>query len=338
MRKTKWLIGWTIVSLFYLAIGGGSILVSWLLIHSEMLDAAITGALKEGRKVLVVPDAPRLNPELEERLVYFTGAPAMKAPCVDPATGVTVDGLAFHRSVEMFQWKRRLRRNRYAWGAPPLLRVWSKELHHPSGLPEGERNPERFPIESATFYPTDLSVGELRLSPELLAKKKAEKDLPINPSVVPAVEKALGRSASLAEGGKVVAGKGTADAPEVGDLRFSYQYAPKPERISGFAKYRQGVLYPYETSNGQTIAVLRAGEDDPAELWRKEEQVRDGSLWFQRIFCYLALFVAIRILLRPATRYESVRRLVDKTGRWKVAALAAFALTLLSIAAGKLFA
>ena len=179
-------------------------------------------------RFLQMPDPPTiamavsanvLNADNEGRLVSVQGELLADQAPVDAELGlVASDSIVLVREVEMFQWQENCLQ-----GACTQRTAWSQELIDDSGFREqiGHRNPQRFPLRSASFEGVGIHLGVFVPDADLLISA-----LKLRPRPMVLSELSSNLAASFSISGDGLVSSNNPLQPEVGDLRIRYRMIP----------------------------------------------------------------------------------------------------------------
>src|SRR5579859_8159162 len=130
------------------------------LIWNEGRAVKTANSLEEGAKTVVSVPADSVNAANEGKLVYISGQTATTGAIADPDFGITAEHmLRLERKVEMYQWKESSSTSNgnttYSYS-----KTWSSHLISSESFHEpGHQNPEKMPIEPASFNAQGATLG-----------------------------------------------------------------------------------------------------------------------------------------------------------------------------------
>jgi len=256
--------------------------------------------LKEGAALVVAVSADRVDPGNEGRLAHVSGRAVAGKPLADPDFPfMTAKALVLRRQTEMFQWKedRQTREHKKAGGSVETVttysyaKVWSSSLHDSARFHEadGHGNPSAMPYAGLTLRASDARVGAFRLPADMLDLSAAE---PLRaPEGAPCVK---GRAIH----GSIYIGN-TPDAPEIGDVRISYLYAPEQD-VSIVARQQGDSFASFSVGGGKrTLRMLKSGLYDASAMFDAAQDENALLTWLLRGCGLVGLFAGFFLILRP---------------------------------------
>ena len=163
-----------------------------------------------------------VDPANEGQPVRVTGRLQATAPVTDSQLGVSADGLALHRIVEMWQWQEQCTAEAcdytQQWSAQPIDSAAFRE-------PEGHANSADMPFSSARFDAAEIHLGAFVVAAELALAQAQPQSLPVQLEQLPAN---LAASFRAQDG---VLYSGDPAAPLNGDLRVRYEIFPATDAV-----------------------------------------------------------------------------------------------------------
>jgi hypothetical protein len=302
-------------------------------------------ALKEGRGIVVSVPSNRVDSTNEGKLVHLTGQATTTDILQDETFGVTVNAVHLDRQVEMYQWRENSdsKTEKKVGGSTETTttysysKAWSNQEVDSSRFkePEGHQNPGPFPYGSRKMSAQEVRLGGFQLSPGLTASMSRSEPL--------AVEKTSGLSgelrwrARLHDGGYYL-GR-SPGSPEVGDMRIRFRYV-QPQMISVVARQASNGLQPYETSNGETVQLLRYGAVSPEAMFASAQRGNRIVTWLLRFLGFFLMFWGLKAVVKPLSVLADVLPLLGNlvaSGTGAIAFLGALALSSLTVAVAWLY-
>jgi hypothetical protein len=288
-------------------VGGAAPLLFWnegSAIHrAEVLDG--------GRDSVVALEDPIVDPANEGKLVLVTGELKSNETLRDPQLGLDVQGVRLERHVEMYQWREHTgtRREKVAGGSERTVtehsyeQVWTDRAIDSSRFHEpGHSNPPLTLLDEA-FDAVNVTVGQFRLSPELVAQVQEFRDLPAMPRVAQVAN--LGKPVHVAGPAYYVGAN--PNAPAVGDLRVTFRYAPAGEDITILGQ-QVGDTFTTWASEGNSLEPrLVMDEEDVDTMFEAVKTESAAPIWALRFGGFLLAFLGFFSMLRPlAARADDV--------------------------------
>jgi hypothetical protein len=326
-------IAWMIATPISMAIGGICCVIAFVLLTYNELSTAVRGdALDRGPQRAVTVPIHRVDPAREGALVHVTGQAVATGEVVDPDVGVAAPGLRLMRTVEMYQWVERSRRDRsrgvteYEY-APKWMQSWQDSTSFKG--PDAPRNPA-MPLRTQEWQAEAVMVGAFRLNSAQVERMGDRVSLSLagHPTTRQAAVGTFVR-----HGNEYYLGRDP-EYPEIGDLRISYSvYTPGPVSIlaaragNSFAPYRvevplpaaRTVLKALSPSSGE-VDIVRAGTLTVQELVQSDRRLGAAMTWTMRVAGVLLMVVGVKLLIWPGAVLlrvmPTVRRLVKHGRRW----------------------
>ena len=264
---------------------------------------AITTArgLTEGAGLVVSAPADRIEAANEGKLTHVSGRVLTAGQLKDPDFPyMAVKALALRRTVEMYQWQedKQTKETKKVGGSVvkettySYKQVWSGKLNNSANFsqPAGHANPGNMPYAALDLKAKDARLGAFRLPSGML-------EIPLNETLRVPDNAAMGNNQRAAQGG-IYIGKNP-DAPEVGDVRILYSYAPEQD-VTVVARQQGDSFGPFSVSGGQrSIQMLRPGLYDAAGMFSAAQSDNNVLTWLVRLGGLVALFAGFFLILRP---------------------------------------
>jgi hypothetical protein len=188
----------------------------------------------------------------EGRTVQVSGRTSSPRPVLDPVFGMSIDGIALVRRVEMRQWQERID----STGAAVYVPVWSEAAIDSSAFLEAgsHANPPKMPFESARMAADSVRLGDFLLGHSVLSRLGGVEE------PVPAQAESLPENlaASLAERDGELHTASDPDAPDIGDLRIRFFRVPHQD-ITVIARQVGNRLEPVPLADGGEHLEVRRG-------------------------------------------------------------------------------
>ena len=236
-------------------------------------------------------------------LAHVSAAATASAPVLDPDFGVSTQGLALRREVEMFQWveKRETRTERRADGSTRQVeeyryeRRWSEEHQDSSRFEKrsGHENPPPPPFRSQRFSADEVRVDGRVLDPRIVGEIGGWEPLPASTEALPP-----NLAASLRPfDGWLYSGENF-DSPQVGDLRIRFARIPEGE-VSLIAAAAPGRLAPAKLRSDEAFFLIERGQHTPEALIESARSSNSALAWGLRAGGFALLWMGFGLLLRP---------------------------------------
>ena len=239
----------------------------------------------------------------EGGLAHVSAAASASAPVADPDFGVSTQGLALRREVEMFQWveKRETRTERRADGSTRQVeeyryeRRWSEDHQDSSRFEErsGHENPPPPPFRSQRFSASEVRVDGRVLDARIASEIGGWEPLPASTEALPPN---LAASLRLFDGW-LYSGENFA-SPQVGDLRIRFARIPEGE-VSLIAAAAPGRLAPAKLRSDEAFFLIERGQHTPEALIESARSGNSALAWGLRAGGFALLWMGFGLLLRP---------------------------------------
>ena len=312
---------------------GGIALLWW----NEGRTITTAKALAEGAGLVVSVEAGRVEPGNEGKLVHVFGRAFAGGQLTDPDFPfMAAQALVLQRKVEMFQWQedQQTKEVKKMGGSVEkqtsysYQKVWSASLKDSARFHESAEhgNPASMPYAPFTLKASGARLGAFRLPAALL-------DLPAS-EALRAPDNAPVSGKLRITAGQMYLGANP-DAPEVGDVRIQYAYAPEQE-VSVVARQMGDSFGAFSVSGGKrSIQMLKPGLLDAAAMFEAAQSENRILAWIVRVGGTLGLCLGIYLVLRPLSVAGDVIPLIGSmlnAGAGLVAALLGLACGLIVIA------
>jgi hypothetical protein len=215
---------------------------------------------------------------------------------------VSASALVLERRVEMYQWREdtETREVKNLGGGVETettytyRKAWSGSLNDSSRFHDaaGHRNPSSLPYAAFTLKAPEARLGAYRLPQDMLS------DLPASETLI------VPEDSPLAEGGHLAAGGiylgGNPSAPEIGDVRIRYAYAP-PQDVSIVARQTGESFGPFPVGGGKrNLQMLKPGLMDAAAIFEDAQAENTVLTWLLRAAgAFLGLCLGLYLVFRP---------------------------------------
>ncbi len=265
---------------------------------------AIRG-LAEASGVVVEASADAVAPANEGKLVHVVGKAEAAAPIEDSDLSLSFDNqVAVDRTVEMYAWteKKEEKTQDNTGGSQTTTttytysKAWTDSPADSSSFahPEGHENPQ-LPFALAQIF------GERRASGRL----HAGRDHGRHDRRADALEARRAPRAGAQSAGNLYKGENPA-TPAVGDVRVHYTGMPSGTIVSVLAAQSHDGFAPYTTSNGYTIHLARAGNEQASAMIKEQQQAEAFLTWILRAVGFVVMFAGFAMFFGPIATLASV--------------------------------
>ncbi|XP_043791029.1 transmembrane protein 43 homolog isoform X2 [Apis laboriosa] len=237
-----------------------------LLFWNEGRAVKVAHSLDEAlRNVAILPNAMKLLPEYEGRLIHLSGPLKISEPLTEPDYGVIVSSVKLKRRVQMYQW------------------VEIEEERR-----TGHHNPKEMPIKSQVQVADEVKIGAFIFGIEL--KKKFNDFVEVTSDERPERKDIKMHSGLYYHSSNLW-------KPKVGDIRIQFSYAGKGGDIySIVGMLQKGTIVPYITSHGEEILLQRRHKMSVDQMFHSEHVHNYWRTWSIRGLGWLVLFLAATCL------------------------------------------
>jgi len=281
-------------------------------------------ALEEGEGVCVsVESCSAVDPALEGKLVHMTGLADTQDILDDGIFGIRERAIRLERNVEMYQWieeshtseKKKMGGSVERTTTYTYSKGWKDALRDSSRFhqPAGHENPASIPYPSDSLESANVSFGAFRLTQDQI--KRIGDSLvytfptnyvcPIESAevsggylYVPSGSGTAAQSLSVSNLVSAVVKRSVPANPHVGDVRVSFRVV-RPHEISIVYKQHGDTFVKYTAKNGKSVALLKDGVHDAAEMFAAAQSANSMMCWFLRLVGFLMMFFGVSTFLKP---------------------------------------
>ncbi|GBF51842.1 hypothetical protein LPTSP4_33800 [Leptospira ryugenii] len=317
-------------------IGGVALLiVSFpVLFKNEGCAVDIAKGLEEGAGIVVSIDAKQDSNQYQGKLIHTIGEAKAGSPTVDSDFSISVPSLGLTREVEMYQWDENVSEDKDKKKTYRYEKKWSSTEIDSSRFDEANtHNNPPFTYTSKTFSPSEVSIGNVKFSDDLINSIPRTEDLQYDANQT---NRMSGR-AKLADG-RIYLGKNPA-SPEIGDVRIKHKIAP--EGIASIiGQLQSGIVGPYKTKRDTTILMFDYGSKDAASMFQEAQDANVTRTWMVRAAGLFLMFLGFRLLFGPIAAAGGWIPILDgilEMGVSIVSGILAFSLSFMTISIAWIF-
>ncbi len=266
-----------------------------------------------------------------------------KEVLLDPEFQVSAQALRLKRKVEMYQYEERKEsetRKKTGGGSETIDtyyydEVWDEDFHDSSRFEDHSyrgSNPPRKPIDSFTWQAEAVALGAFALSRDQVGQINTWKELPPPAEAATPVIALPGNLQSTREGW--YAGTGTPSAPQIGDVRISFQ-SVGPSEVTVVAMQMGDRLVDWTTAQGNPFNELRVGLLSKPAMFERLRTENTLLTWGLRFGGFLLMAIGLAMLFSPLVALADVIPFIGNlvgAGVALFAGLMAFGLSLFTIA------
>ncbi|MDP9098551.1 MAG: TMEM43 family protein [Verrucomicrobiota bacterium] len=265
-------IGNSIVGMLFgfVLLAGSVILLFW----NEGRAVATAKSLREGAATVIDVPADNINSANESKLIHVTSETAVTEPLHDPIFNVSEKALRLRRNIEVYVWKEKKEsksRDKIGGGKGTSTtysyeKVWAPDLIKSSSFKNADehRNPSRLEIPKKEFVATNATLGEFRLTLQIIGKVEGDEGLEATHDRLSHVSEDVQSKLKL-DGGKFYLGADPAN-PEIGDEKISFGVL-RPGTLSVVAAQTKQSFAPYMTANEREIELVEPGNHSAAQMF-----------------------------------------------------------------------
>ena len=295
---------------------GGTYLLWW----NEGRTADVGDAIAEAERLAVeLPDAAKIDPAFDGRLVHACGRAESRDGIADPYfPGLTVKALSLRRAVQFYQLveHRRTQKKRDADGEEVSVTTYSYANEWVT-RPVTERfarspndNFVLLDVKGGKVYADDAMLGAYRLDAPLVHNAGGEQELDcgFDDRKLQRLQSALKLKniPEVGDGGRLLWSTGSnalyigpdPSRTRVGDVRVQFFCEPEGD-VSVLAMASDGVLAPWKASNGESFFRIERGRKDLPQLIKGARYDNDVTCWAYRILGAIFVIAGLRMVLAP---------------------------------------
>jgi hypothetical protein len=277
----------------------------FLLFWNEGRSVKRAKTLEEGAGIVTTVAADAVDPAHEGTLIHLSGFAETRNTPTDSMFGVSVNALKLIRSVEMYQWTEssRSEEKKMLGGGTETVttytydKEWRSSLVSSSGfkVQEGHANPASMPVQPDTFRADPITLGAFTLPASVVASIGGLEPVMLDPDSVKIPD--TGQRNSKVAGNEIYLGADP-QAPQVGDLRITFQSVPSQD-ISIVAAQTRKTLQPYTSQAGGKIELVERGIVDAASMFASAQTGNRVITWMIRTGGFLLMLIGWNMLFRP---------------------------------------
>ena len=330
-------------SLKKIVLGFGLILAAIsLLFWNEGRTVKTKRALQEGLKNAVSISSNTINPTYEGKLIHTTGKISTALGVSDPEFAVATNALALHRNVEMYQWveKKTSNADKKMGGSTETtttydyIKEWSNKHENSASFKKeiGHENPTSLPYENKEVLAEDCKLGAFDIKSSILDKLNCTSSLSLHDQT--------NLPASFVKSGEMLyKGKGDMTAPQVGDIRVSFEVID-PSDVSIVGQQMGNTVVNYVSKNEQKVLLATCGIETSESMFATAKKNNAVLGWVLRGVGFLLLFFGFKSILGLLESFAHVLPLLGNIiamASSLVARILAFAIAAIVIAIAWIF-
>lgn len=293
-------------------------------------------ALKEGAGAVVHVAPDGVDAGNEGKLLHVTARVEGDPQIDDNELGVSVDGLALRRVVEMYQWKEKREskeQKKLGGGSETVTEYryeteWNDDAIDSSDFhyAQSHENPTAWPLRSDSFEAETATLGAFTLSGSTRAAVGSWQ--PLAPKSALQYPDAFGEFHRVSDGALYMGAN--SDQPKVGDVRIRFEYQPEAV-FSIVAKQTGDTLDAYTASNGRSVLLVEAGEVPANKMFETAQQHNSIVTWAVRIGGTLGMWLGLSLVFAPISRVLDILPMLGTIGGWGIGLVTGLISLLLSV-------
>lgn len=285
-----------------------------LLFWNEGRAVATAKSLREGAATVIEVPGDTIDPANDAKLIHVTGETAAAKPLEDPLFNISESAIRLRRNIQVFQWQEKKEsktRDKVGGGKETTTtytyeKTWSPELTRSNNFksPEDHRNPEKLQVARQEFVAKDATLGQFKLTPEIIGKIPGDEALLVTVSEqISSVSSKLQAKLKVESEG-IYLGADPAN-PEIGDEKISFTVL-RPGTVSVVAAQAKQSFAPYTTQNGREIELVEAGTVSAAQMFAHALAANNVMTWILRGVGFAAMFFGSMLALGPLSALAHV--------------------------------
>lgn len=259
-----------------------------------------------GKGSVVQADAAKVDAGNEGKLVHVVGDVKVEGKPTDKAFKITVDGLALERTVEMYQWKEKVKKEKEKkTGGKEVTKktytyekVWSAtELKSGEYKEKDKINPGPLPYKSETAYASGATLGAYKLTDSTMSGLGTSKPYEVDKKVLAALSAGDQKIAQI-NNGEIYIGK-SPSKPAVGDVRIKFQVRVPGKATVVAGQYGSELKAFTHKKLNDPLVLTSNGSKTPDELFESAESANNMMTWILRLVSYIMMFAGLAAVFRP---------------------------------------
>ena len=299
--------------LFGLLLFIASFIVLW---WNEGRAVKTSQGLDEGASQVVSADANLLDENNDGKLVHISGKVISDEILKDEEFDFEVNALKLRRNIEMYQWieETEQTKEKETGGSEKTITTYNykKEWQNTvvnSGdfkIPEGHVNPSAFPYAEYNQLVKNATIGAYSLPMSLLheidnyssyAIKKVDTTKIKNASLLN--EGGANISEGITVKQKIYIGEGTNSAPQIGDVKVSFEVVNSGDEYSLVAQQIDNTFEKFNTSTGTNIEMISLGVISAENMFEAAHKSNTITTWVLRFVGFLMMFIGLTLVFKP---------------------------------------
>ena len=267
----------------------------------------------------VLVDGASINAQTEGQQVAVAGPLTTSEQLGDPPYLADGDYIQLNRKVEMFAWvEHKSTDTRKDTGGSSTTtttytydKQWTSSPDDAQSFehPQGHANPP-LPVPSTSLVVASANVGAYTINPAAITLPSAQ-DINLNSEIVTA-----DRNSKLA-GNAIFQGRGSFDAPQLGDIRISYSGVAANTQAVAFGKQQGAALVPYLTRQNDRLYRVFVNTDRAGAIQEMNTEYTVMG-WILRLVGFLLMWIGLSLCFAPITAFLDVLPFLGSAGRFVI--------------------
>ncbi len=272
--------------------------------------------INEGRADLskIAEKSVVASTQTQNQLVYVTGSLNAAAPIGDSEYLKPGPYIKLDRVVEMYAWQEETEektQDKLGGGTDitttyTYKKTWTSSPGDATKFkyPDGHGNPA-LSIQGQTTYASPASVAGYGVDAKNM-------ELPAAEAVVLSQDAAITNGTTRLAGNNLYVGKGSPEAPEVGDVRISFEAVRAGKTVTAFGKQDGSQLAPYSEGKATLYRALEGSRDEAISALKTEHKTVG---WMLRFIGFFMMWIGLIMCFGPINAVLKVVPFMGSVGR-----------------------
>lgn len=264
--------------------------------------------LEFGLGSVVTAKADKVDSGNEGKLVHVVGDIKVNETLNDKTFGISANGLALDRKVEMYQWKqnvdetskkkaggKKVKKKEYSYE-----QVWSSTLLDSSKYKDAKyknSNPGTMPYKSESTNAKNASLGAYKLTSSTMSGLGQSEQLEITKDDLKGMPANVQKTAKLEDGGIYLGNDPL--KPQIGDIRITFSVRkPTTATVIG-GQYGQELKAFTHKKLNDPLVLTTNGSKTPAEMFQDAQDSNTMLTWVIRLVTFLMMFGGLAAVFKP---------------------------------------
>lgn len=281
---------------------------------------------QDGPGNATVLPAPQINSANDGRLVYFTGPVISEAILRDRQLGMEAKAIKIKRKILLYQWaESKIEEPASGTDGGQVMDIdgqvkMAEKYKYEKGWYETLNETLSFkkPINSITgelrvnpshmiFQPDDVTVSEVKIGDfvvpvSAVAQFSNYEKLPVPEENIENFPEDWKTRVKIVDGEYYI-GRGTLEAPQVGDYRISYEAVMPGFIATVLGKQHVGTIEPYLSQYNGALREIKVGAHSLEEMFSNLPKADPIMEWGGRVVAIIIAFIGAKIFLSGLNSY-----------------------------------